>query len=63
MEETIGAMEELVEQGKVRFLGVCNCMIDEFKRAQAALRKERLVSNQLRYSLIERTIEPRLLGY
>ena len=63
MEETIGAMEELVEQGKVRFLGVSNCFVDELKRAQAALRKERIVSNQVRYSLIERTIEPEILGY
>jgi diketogulonate reductase-like aldo/keto reductase len=63
MEETIGAMEELVEQGKVRFLGVSNCSIGEMKRAQAALRKNRIVSNQVRYSLIERTIEPRILDY
>jgi diketogulonate reductase-like aldo/keto reductase len=63
MEETIGAMEELVEQGKVRFLGVSNCSIGEMKRAQAALGKHRIVSNQVRYSLIERTIEPRILDY
>jgi diketogulonate reductase-like aldo/keto reductase len=63
MEETIGAMEELVEQGKVRFLGVSNFSIGEMKRAQAALRKHKIVSTQLRYNLIDRTIEPRLLPY
>jgi diketogulonate reductase-like aldo/keto reductase len=63
MEETVGAMEDLVDQGKVRFLGVSNCCIGELKRAQTALRKHRIVSNQVRYSLIERTIEPRLGDY
>ena len=63
MEETLGAMEELAEQGKVRFLGVSNFSIGEMKRAQAALRKHKIVSNQLRYNLIDRTIEPRLLPY
>src|SRR5436309_13350989 len=33
MEETIGAMEELAEQGKVRFLGVSNCWVGELKRS------------------------------
>ena len=59
----MAAMEELVNQGKVRYLGVSNFSIEEMERAQAALRKQRLVSNQLRYSLIERTIEPRILPY
>ncbi|HLH56561.1 MAG TPA: aldo/keto reductase [Verrucomicrobiae bacterium] len=63
MEETIGAMEELAEQGKVRFLGVSNFSIGEMKRAQAALRKHQIVSTQLRYNLIDRTIETRLLPY
>jgi diketogulonate reductase-like aldo/keto reductase len=63
MEETLAAMEDLVDQGKVRFLGVSNFAVHEVKRAQAALRKAKIVSNQVRYSVIERTIEPRLLPY
>lgn len=63
IEETMAAMEDLVDQGKVRYLGVSNFSIREMERAQAALRRQRLVSNQLRYSLIERTIEPRILPY
>jgi diketogulonate reductase-like aldo/keto reductase len=63
IEETISAMEELVDQGKVRFIGVSNFTLPELKRAQRALRKYPISSNQVRYSIIHRTIEPHLLPY
>ena len=61
--ETLGAMEELVEAGKVRFIGVSNFSRAELKAAQQAMRKYRIVSNQVRYSLVDRTIEAELLSY
>jgi diketogulonate reductase-like aldo/keto reductase len=63
IQETMAAMEELVEQGKIRFIGVCNFSVAEFKRAQASLSKYKIVSNQVRYSLVERSIESELLHY
>jgi diketogulonate reductase-like aldo/keto reductase len=61
--ESMAAMEELVQAGKVRFIGVSNFSVRELKKAQAALTKNRIVSNQVRYSLIERTIEDELLRF
>jgi diketogulonate reductase-like aldo/keto reductase len=63
IEETMSAMEELVDAGKVRFIGVSNFSVPQLKRAQAAMRKHTIVSNQVRYNLIDRTIERELLPY
>jgi len=63
IEETMGAMEELVDNGKVRFIGVSNFFVSDLKRAQKAMSKHKVVSNQVRYNLIDRTIESGLLDY
>jgi diketogulonate reductase-like aldo/keto reductase len=61
--ETMRAMEELVQAGKIRAIGVSNLDIDELKRAQAALSRERIVCNQVLYHLKSRGIEFSLLKY
>lgn len=61
--ETMSAMETLVEMGKIRFIGVSNFTVAEMRRAQAQLSKERIVSNQVRYSLLDRSPEQELLPY
>lgn len=63
IEETMAAMEELVDAGKVRFIGVSNFSVTELERARKAMRKHRIVANQVRYNLVDRTIEPKLLPY
>lgn len=61
--ETMSAMERLVESGKIRFIGVSNFTVSELRRAQAALSKARIVSNQVRYSLVDRLPEDGLLQF
>jgi hypothetical protein len=63
IEETMGAMERLVESGKIRFIGVSNFMLADLKAARKVLLKCSIVSNQVRYNLIDRTIERDLLPY
>jgi len=63
LEETMAAMEGLVEAGKVRFIGVSNFWLADLKRAQGCLSKYRIVSNQMPYSLVDRTIEFGLMHY
>ncbi len=61
--ETMSAMERLVEMGKVRFIGVSNFSVAELQRAQAHLSRTRIVSNQVRYSLLDRSAENEILPY
>lgn len=61
--ETMGAISELIEAGKVRFAGVSNFSVQQLQEAQKALGAYPIVSNQVRYNLIDRTIEAELLPY
>ena len=61
--ETMAAMEELVQQGKVRFIGLSNFTVKEFKEAQATMRKCKIAANQVRYNLVDRTIDGDVLPF
>jgi diketogulonate reductase-like aldo/keto reductase len=61
--ETMGAMEELLAQGKIVNVGVSNFSLQQLVEANAALKKSRLASNQMSYSLLERSIERGILPY
>ncbi len=52
--ETIGVMERLVDEGKVRFIGVSNFSLRLLREAQKVLRKHPIVANQLKYHLSQR---------
>ena len=54
---TTRAMEELVDAGKVRFVGVSNFSRRELEEAQASMSRHRIVANQVEYSLAYREIE------
>lgn len=61
--ETMKAMEKLVGDGKVRYLGVSNFSLAQMMEAEEALSKNRIVSNQVEYSLKVRGVEQDLLLY
>jgi len=64
IEDTMRAMGDLIDQGKVRFAGVSNLDVSELEQAQAALgKKHRIVCDQVLYHLGERSIEHELLPH
>jgi diketogulonate reductase-like aldo/keto reductase len=63
LEETMRALETLVEEGKTRFIGVSNFDVDEVREAQSYLRSVPLACDQVLYHLRERGPEAHLLPY
>ncbi len=61
--ETIGAMEKLVDDGKVRFIGVSNFYLKNLQEAEGVMKKHKIAANQVKYSLLQRGIEEDTLGY
>ncbi len=61
--ETMRAMEDLVDMGRVKFIGVSNFSARDLQEAQESMVKYRVVSNQVLYSLVNREIEENLLPY
>lgn len=57
IKETMKAMEYLVDKGKIRYIGISNFSVEETKEAMEALSKYEIVSNQVEYSILERSIE------
>ncbi len=61
--ETMKAMEKLVRDGLVRYVGVSNFSVEQMRDAQESMSRERIVSNQVEYSLVERSVEEEILPY
>jgi len=61
--ETMGAMEQLIADGKLMHPGVSNFNLEQLKEAQSALPRSELSSVQLDYSLIHRNVEAGIVPY
>lgn len=58
IEETVGAMADLITEGKVRYLGLSECTPEDLKRAYAV---HPITAVQSEYSLLTRDVEKEIL--
>lgn len=58
VEETVGAMADLVKEGKVRYLGLSECSAESLRRA---CKVHQIVALQSEYSLLTRGVEEEII--
>lgn len=58
IEETIGAMSELVKEGKIKYLGLSECTVDDLKKANQI---HPISALQSEYSLLYKEVEKEML--
>jgi len=61
--ETLGALEQLVDDGLIRALGVSNFDVEDLEESLAALRRHGIACNQVLYHLQERSIEHAVMPF
>jgi diketogulonate reductase-like aldo/keto reductase len=63
IKETVNALEKLVEDGKIKYIGASNFSVEELRGAMDCASKHEIVANQVRYSLVDRRPEEDLLAF
>lgn len=63
LQETLGAMQTLVQHGKVRYIGVSNFTPGELRAARSLGMAAEISSCQMEYNLFERTMENEMFPY
>lgn len=58
--ETFEAVSRLIEQGKVRYAGVCNYNVAQLKEADQTLE---IISNQIPFSMVNRAVEEEIIPF
>ncbi len=61
--EGLKAMEHLVDQGKIRYIGISNFSLNQTKMVVENLKKHPLSSTQMNYSVAHRNIEKDIIPY
>ena len=63
LREAMKTLENLVDTGFIRYIGVSNFNLELLEEARSYLSKYDIVVNQVKYNLLDRTIEKDLLPY
>ena len=63
LRETMKALEALHRASKIRNIGVSNFAVRDLKEARSHLSRVDIVSNQVRYNMLQRAIEAEVLPY
>jgi diketogulonate reductase-like aldo/keto reductase len=63
LQETMKAMEKLVKDGLIRYIGVSNFDVELLEEVMNALKREEIVANQVEYSLEAREVERELIPF
>jgi aryl-alcohol dehydrogenase-like predicted oxidoreductase len=61
--ETMRALDELLRDGKVRYVGVSNYSVCLIQEAMEHLSQGEIVTNQMEYNILERAIESEILSF
>ncbi|MBO3840064.1 MAG: aldo/keto reductase [Thermoproteota archaeon] len=63
LKHTMRAMEKLYKEGKIRAIGVSNFAVRDLEEARRHLSDAPIVSNQVRYNMLQRDIEEEVIPY
>ena len=63
LKHTLKALEKLYTDGRIRAIGVSNFAVRDLEEGRSILSKTDIVSNQLRYNMLQREIEEEVVPY
>lgn len=61
--ETMKALDKLLKNGKIRYVGLSNFPVCSIKEAMESLKNGDIISNQIRYNIVQRDIEKEILPF